>query len=142
MNNEFPIRQDITVLPADAPKKIKLGFVFFEGEVILKSKKGFYLDFIYDEIEVDGTKVRMPRGRLESFDDIQEGDVVYSTWYDEEVVAMTVENINKEDHTALGKLDNNCYGNLSFDKDCRKCWTCNGYMMLNTEAIAKVSLNT
>jgi len=33
----FPIRQDITVLPADDPKKIRLGWVIYEevGIVIL-----------------------------------------------------------------------------------------------------------
>jgi len=32
----FPIRQDITVLPADDPKKLRLGWVIYEevGEII------------------------------------------------------------------------------------------------------------
>ena len=33
MNNEidsYPVRQDITVLPADDPKKLRLGWVIYE----------------------------------------------------------------------------------------------------------------
>lgn len=31
MSNELPIRQDITVLPADNPKQLKLGWIIYES---------------------------------------------------------------------------------------------------------------
>ena len=142
MSKEFPIRHDITVLPADDPKQIKLGWMFFEGDVILKSKNGFYLDFLFDEIDVNDTKVRMPKGRLENLDDIKKGDMVYSTWYDEGIVAMKIEDIDSEKQTAMGKLNDCCYGNLYFNNDARGCWICGGYMWINKDAIAKFSLGT
>ena len=43
----FPIRQDITVLPADDPKKLRLGWVIFEeiGVVVMN-------DYAVAKIEV------------------------------------------------------------------------------------------
>jgi hypothetical protein len=139
-SGEFPIRQDITILPSDDPKRLKLGWIFLEGEVVLKSQKGFYLGFLFDEIDMNGTKLKMPKGRLRNIDEIKEGDLVYSTWYDGEVVAMRVEGINLESKSALGKINDSCYGNLYFENDARKCWTCDGYMFINRDALARLNV--
>jgi len=135
-DGSFPIRQDITVLPSDDPKKLRLAWVYLEGEIILKSQNGFYTDFIFDEVDINGRKVKLPKGRLCSFDDIKEGDKVYSTGYDGEVVKMTVESMDFKNKTALGKVRESCYGNLSFNKDKRYCWICSGYMFVNEQALA------
>jgi hypothetical protein len=46
----FPIRQDITVLPADDPKKLRLGWVIYEevGIVVMN-------DYALSLIQVGGT---------------------------------------------------------------------------------------
>jgi len=48
---EFPIRQDITVLPADDPKKLRLGWVIYEevGMVIIN-------DYAVARVQVEADK--------------------------------------------------------------------------------------
>jgi len=137
----FPIRQDIKVLPADDSKKLILDWIYFEGEVVFREKDSFKEDANYEEIDIRGKKVKLYKDRLKSFGDIKEGDVVYSTGYYDEVLAMKVESIDATKHTALGKLNDYCYGNLYFNDDARECWRCGGYMFINKEAIAKVSIS-
>ncbi len=141
--SEIPIRQDITVLSADDPSKtMRLSFVILEGGIIAKEESVFVPyteenENHYEEIDVDGIKPKILKNRLRRFEDISDGDIVYSTYYGDEIVAMKVEQIDIEKRTALGKLNDNCWGNLSFDNYFRGCWTCSGYMFINDKCLAK-----
>ena len=141
--DRIPIREDITVLPADNGSK-QLPFICVEGEIVLKNKDGFVSvkdsPESFEEIMVGDIATKVDKNRLKNFDDIKDGDTVYSTWYDGEIVAMEVESINMEKQTALGKLDDHCWGNLYFDDDFRKCWRCGGYMFINDKALAKIEI--
>lgn len=148
---EIPIRQDITVItPDNGPRK--LPFIYAEGEVALKDKDGFVpcneknIDH-YEEIDLSDhnceNKPKVLKNRLKNFEDISDGDIVYSTWYDGSIIAMKVESLDKEKHSALGKIRDSVWGNLYFNNDFRKCWVCNGYMFINKDALSKVEfINT
>jgi hypothetical protein len=139
--SEIPIRQDITVLLADDPSKpMRLPFVILDGEIIAKEENVFVPyteenENHYEEIDVDGVKPKILKNRLKRFEDVSDGDIVYSKYYGDEIVAMKVENIDVEKRTAWGKLNDNCWGNLSFDSDFRGCWTCGGYMFINDKCL-------
>jgi len=141
---KFPIRQDITVLPADdKPKKMALGWVYLEGEVVLKDKDGFDGEAEMEDILANGKPQPFHKERLKNFEDIQNGDTVYSTWYGGETVAMKVEEMDVDEvtgkQTAIGRLNDNCYGSLYFNDDLRKCWRCGGFVMISS-AINKLSV--
>jgi len=137
----LPIRQDITVLPADDPKKMLLDWVCLEGDVVLKDGESFSEEDDFEDIKFgDDKKVRVSKSRLKNFDDLKDGDVVYSTWYDGKVVAMKVEGLNTDRQNALGRLNDYCWGHLHFNDDIRECWRCGGYTYINKYAIAKVEM--
>lgn len=137
------MREDITVIPADSSKKILLDGVYLEGEVILKDKDSFDIenDDNLEETKVNNRNIKLFKHSLKNFEDIKEGDKVYSTWYGGEIVDMKIKSIDKDDQTATAKLSDSCYGNLYFCSDFRQCWVCNGYTMINTEALAKVGIH-
>ena len=139
---EFPLRQDVTVLPADDGKHLLLDWVCLEGEVVLKDEDSFGEDTDLESIDVRGRskKLEVPKSRLKNFDDLKDGDIVYSTWYDGKVVAMKVESLDPDGKSALGRLNDYCYGSLYFNDDIRECWRCGGYMFINKDAIAKFSI--
>jgi len=140
--SSIPIRQDSQVVHQD---KKKPPFLFAEGDIVTKdkkllapcTKKNLHL---FEDVTIDGIDTKLNKHRLRNFEDIREGDTVFSTWYDGKPVAMKVENINPEEHTALGRLNNHCWGNLSFNDDWRKCWRCGGYSIINDYAFAKIEL--
>ena len=141
---EIPIRQDITVLPADDGPRT-LPFVYAEGEVVMKDKNLFVSvkdsPESFETIMVGEIETKMNKNRLKKFDDIQNGDTVYSTWYDGQVVAMKVEKLDEEKQIALGKVDDSVWGNLYFNDDFRNCWRCGGYMFINDKAIARMKFS-
>jgi len=133
------VKQD--VIKDDEPKRLIEEWVCLEGEVVFKDKHFFnFDDSNFDNIVVNERKLKVYKNRLKNFEDIKEGDIVYSTWYEGEVVAMKVENIDIDKHTAMGKLSDYCYGYLYFNDDCRECWRCGGYSVINNFALAKLSL--
>jgi hypothetical protein len=138
---EIPIRQNITVLPDD-DGSLKLPFIYVEGEVVMKDKNLFVSvkdsPESFEKIIVNEIETKMNKNRLKKFDDIQDGDTVYSTWYDGQAVAMKVGNIDKDEQTALGKVSDSVWGNLYFNNDFRNCWTCGGYMFINDKALARI----
>ena len=142
---EIPLCLDTTVLPEVDPKRLTLfhDWVYFEGEVILRDEDYFDVknDANVEEIDVNGRMIKCFKNRLKNFEDIKEGDIIYSTWYDEEIVGMKIENIDKDKQTAIGKLSDFCHGGLCFNKDSRKCWVCSGYVMINSEAIVKLEIS-
>lgn len=56
----FPIRQDITVLPADDPRKLKLGWIIYEEEVGIVVVN----DYSINRIEVGHPRERVIDGRV------------------------------------------------------------------------------
>lgn len=98
---EFKPRQDIEILPADAPKDMKIGWY----------TQTYMGCEVYKDLET-----KQP---LLSYNDIQPGDVIYAAFITGGYAKVTV----KDKKT--GETDSNLYM-LDFDTDDRHCWTCGG----------------
>lgn len=139
---EFEVIMETTCIDPDK-RSVSLPFLYREGDVVLKDGKLFGAEDEeqFEEFFVDGIKAKELKSRMKKIDDLKNGDIIYSTWYDGEPVAMVVESIKNDKKTALGKIDDGCYGNLYFCNDFRKCWTCSGYMFMNLDAITKMEVD-
>lgn len=137
---EFKVYSD----PSD-PSKYLLDWLCFDGGEVMLSEKDFditkdNLSQTCDEVRLEGREkpIHLPKARLKSFDDLKNGMTVYSTWYDDSIVAMKVEGLDAIRKSAMGRLNEGAFGNLEFNSDIRGCWTCRGYTLINTSAIARV----
>ena len=112
---EFPIRQDIELLPADDPKDMKLGWVIEE--------------VCGAEVYKDAAQSTL----LINYGDIQVGDEVYVCFMDGAYRKAVV------NAAGLAETEYNIYI-LEFDKDSRHCWSCSSIM--NKKALETVSRMT
>lgn len=115
---------NIKKLNPTIPKKI----LYIDGQEVLKDKNSFSMKNNFEEIFFDKIKFNCFKNRLTNFKDIRNDDVVFSKWYNGDIIKMKIKDINKEKNTAIGLTDDGYFGVLYFNCDFRNCWLCRGYM--------------
>ena len=125
------------------PRKLKKGFLVLEGDIVTKDASFLTEDGCdFDELFYEEYAHKINKNRLKNIDDIKNGDIVYSYFYGEDIVPMEIFNLNLEQKSAKGKLNEYLWADLSFNIDFRECWVCTGYILINVDAISKVELET
>lgn len=118
----FPIRQDITVLPADKGKKMKLGWKIYEyrGCEVFKPFKG-WVDKFNKSLDKDGNYGHLlEKYAIHKLEGLKEGDTVIVgtlVGLDE----ATVTSIDYDKKEAMARNEFNWYP-LEFGGDDRNAW--------------------
>lgn len=121
---KYPVRTELTVLPADDSRDRKLGFVVTEymGSPVYKRYS-------------DGTI--NTANTLKAREDIQEGDELAIPWITGGYALMRAK--RGEDGKLFAQGDPHIVI-LCFDEDDRHCWTTGGF--INTRGLARLEIKT
>lgn len=114
----------ISVEDSKEPRKLRVGWITYDGFEIFRNRK-------------DLRKNKPPK-KLNS---ILLGDTVYI--YTSGVGMRAYKKckiISKNKDEALAEITKNCYADLKFSKDDRKCWACTGFVVYNTKDILKLNI--
>lgn len=161
----FPIRQDITVLPADDPKKLELGWKIYEGHECYKVKTQ---GLTWEQIHIREHWPKNEFGEYEfhhsadRFEDGNEGSelLTFSHWAaregktDYDRFDYKPEEIYH--YYKLGKVKSTyvyhdeinrviywseyCYSTLIFKKDDRQCWVETNLVVCNPETVKMMNV--
>lgn len=147
----FPIRSEITVIPADENKNLKLGWKCYEqkgGEIFkasqLNLKDGEEItlkkirELVKPDMEAEKEGIFRDIGSLTNFDDIKVGDRIicggFFGW-----LLPVISEIDEKDQTAIAEDEGNVYW-LEFAKDDRKCWI--NWGQANKKAIEMINFGS
>ena len=148
----FPIRQDITVLPAGDPKKLRLGFKLYEGFEIHWPADGLLLEKEMSDPnnleEIEGSERKKYIGlshldkegnnefAITKFSDLKVGDEIHTCQG-----LMKITDLNEAEQTGFARQSNYLGCQLEFAKDDRECWVSNNIIMCNWDNIKATTVN-
>lgn len=118
-------------------RRIRPGCFFFESGEISKNPNAFKGHEPYI-IKINGHKCPINPYSIRDINDLKVGDEVYSDWYDGATFKGVVTEINGEEGWA--RVSDSLRFTLTWCER-RKCWTNSGWVSVNTDAIARVSID-